>query len=165
MFLGLTNFYKRFIRNFNSIAAPLTMMLQTTNKEALSTQAIENKRNQDASASASSIGDRDINKDIKNLSSMVKLVKSKKPIFANANSFETDFLITGAKKAFIHLQKNFTKAPILRHFDPEYYIRIETNALRYTIGEVLNQMILGQPFSDHMTHKNHSDFFKSEIGQ
>ncbi len=48
MFIGFANFYKRFIQNFSWIATPLTSMLQTTDDEALSTQATENKKNQDA---------------------------------------------------------------------------------------------------------------------
>ncbi len=62
---------------------------------------------------------------------------SKKPNFVKAN-FGIDFLTFGAKKAFIHLQKAFTKALILRHFDPEYHIQIETDALGYAIGEILS---------------------------
>lgn len=47
-------------------------------------------------------------------------------------------------------------------------MRIETDALRCAIDKVLSQMILDSPsqhFSDYVTHKNHSDFFKSEINQ
>ena len=165
VFLGFANFYRRFIRNFSRITAPLTSMLRTTDKEALSTQATENERNQDASASAGSVGGGGVDGDIKNLSSVVKSAKSKKPIFAKTNSSETDFLTTGAREAFIHLRKAFTKAPILRHFDPERHIWIKTDASGYAIGMVLSQMTSGQPFSDHVTHENHSDFPKSEIGQ
>ncbi len=32
VFLDFANFYKRFIRNFSRIAAPLTSILRTTNK-------------------------------------------------------------------------------------------------------------------------------------
>ena len=52
--------------------------------------------------------------------------------------FETDFLTPKAKKTFIYLKKTFTKALILRHFDPKYYIQIETNALGYAISRVLS---------------------------
>ncbi len=71
-------------------------------------------------------------------SKKLKLTKIKKSDFAKANSSETDFLIPEAKKAFIHLRKAFIKAPILRHFDLEYHIRIETNTLEYTISEVFS---------------------------
>ena len=131
----------------------------------MNTQAIENERNKDLSASAGSDGDGDIDGNIKNLSSVIKSAKFKKPIFAKVNSYETDFLTTGAKKAFINLQKTFTKTLILRHFDPDRHIRMETNALGYAISRVLSQMTLGQHFSNYVTHKNYSDFLKSEIGQ
>ena len=165
VFLGFANFYKRFIRNFSKIVTLLTLMLQTTNKEALSTQATENKKNQDTSASANSVGGRGVDGDIKNLSFVVKLAKSKKPIFVKFNSSGTDFFTIRVKKAFIHLRKAFIKAPIFRYFNLERHIRIETDALRYAISEVFSQMISDQSSSNHVTHKNHSNFFKSEIGQ
>ncbi len=109
-------------------------MLQTTNDRALSTQATENKSNQDIPANAG--GDVYVDGDIKNLSSVMKLAKSKKPNFAKANS-KTDFLNPGAKKTFIHLRKAFSKAQILRLFDLEWHIRIETDASGYAIRGVL----------------------------
>ena len=78
-------------------------MPQITDKEVLSTQTIENKGNQDVSASVVDIGGGNVDGDIKNLSSIVKSAKSKKPIFTKTNSFGTDFFTTGAKKAFIYL--------------------------------------------------------------
>ena len=129
----------------------------------MSTQATRNKENKDALASAACVDSPSIKKDIKNLLSIAKLAKFKKPIFAKANFFTTDFLIIEAKEAFIYLQKALTKAPILRHFDLKFYIRIETNVSEYAIDEVFNQMTLGQLSSNHMTHKNYSHFFKSEI--
>ncbi len=140
MFLGFANFYQRFIQNFSKIAASLTLMLQTTSDEILSIQTTENEKNQDAPASTDSGG---VDGNIKNLSTARKLAKSKKPKltkpkksdlikaqnFAKANSFETDFLTPKAKKVLIYLWKAFTKTLILRRFDLEYHIRIETNAL------------------------------------
>ena len=99
-----------------------------------------------------------------------KSIKLKKSNFPNtkANS-KTDFLISKAKETFIYLQKVFTKAPIFRHFDSKHHIWIETNAPKYAIDEVLNQIILDlldQFFSNYVTYKN-LDLIssKSEIGQ
>ncbi len=174
MFLGFANFYRRFIRNFSKIAVPLTSMLQTTNNKALSTQAIKIKKNQDAPSAASGTDGGNISGSIKNLSTAGKSAKSKKPKLTKpkrsnlvkAHSSATDFLTSEAKKAFIHLQKAFTEAPVLRHFDPKCHIRIETDALGYAIGGVLSQITLDQHSSGHVTHGDpNSNFPKSEIGQ
>ena len=50
----------------------------------------------------------------------------------------TSYLTLDAKQAFIQLKQAFIKAPILRHFDSECHIQIETDLLGYTIGRVLN---------------------------
>ncbi len=125
VFLGFANFYRRFIQNFSRIAVPLTSMLRTTDNEVLSTQVIGNEKNQDAPSAARGAGGGGVGGSFENLSTTAILAKSKKSKskanFAKANS-GTDFLTPGAKKAFIHLQKAFTKAPILRYFDPEYPI-------------------------------------------
>ena len=79
-----------------------------------------------------------------NLSTAIKLTKSKKPKltqpkrsdFEKTNSSGTDFLTSEAKKAFIHLRKAFTKAPILRHF------QIETDASGYAISGIFSQMTM-----------------------
>ena len=44
------------------------------------------------------------------------------------------------------MRQAFTEAPILRHFDPECHIRIETDASGYAIEGVLSQLT-----SDHLT--------------
>ncbi len=79
------------------------------------------------------------------------------------------FLTLGAKEAFTHLRKAFTKALILRNFDPERHIRIETDASGYAIDEVLSQMTsdhLDQLSSNHVTHKNLNPISsKSDISQ
>lgn len=55
---------------------------------------------------------------------------------------------------------------ILKYYNPEHYIRIETDASRYTISGVLSQMTSDQISSNHVTHKNlDSNFSKPEIGQ
>ncbi len=140
-------------------------MLRTTNNEPLSIQATGNKKNQDAPASAGAGGSAGGGGSIKNLTTAAKSTKSKKPNFAKANS-GTEFLTSGAKEVFIHLQKAFTKALILRHFDLKCHIRIETDVSGYVISEVLSQMILDQRFSDHITHENLNPIFsKCEMGQ
>ena len=55
-------------------------------------------------------------------------------------SGEPNLLTPNAKKAFNHLRLAFMKAPILRHFDLESHIRIETDGSGYVIGGVLNQL-------------------------
>ena len=59
-----------------------------------------------------------------------KLLKSKNPIF----------LTTNARKGFTWLRQMFTKIPILSHFDPEYYIRVEINTSDYAIRGILSQL-------------------------
>ena len=59
---------------------------------------------------------------------------------------EPTFLTPDARDAFNQLRQAFTKASILRHFDLEWYIRIETNASGYAIGGVLSQLT-----SDYLT--------------
>ena len=53
------------------------------------------------------------------------------------------FFTSEAWSAFNRLRLAFTKAPILRHFDPECHIRIETDASGYAIGGVLSQLASG----------------------
>ena len=52
----------------------------------------------------------------------------------------TGYLTPDARRAFTQLRQAFTEAPILRHFDPECHIRIETDASGYAIGGVLSQL-------------------------
>ena len=59
------------------------------------------------------------------------------PSKANDDSI---FLTLEAKLAFLRLRQGFTEAFILYHFDPEYYIRIETNASDYSIGSIVSQL-------------------------
>ncbi len=57
------------------------------------------------------------------------------------------FLTSKARKAFTKLRQMFIKAPILNHFDPKYYIQIETNISCYAMGKIFSQWItdnLGQ---------------------
>ncbi len=78
-------------------------MLQTTNKSTSNgfqnTLTNASKKNQGVTSGG---GSGSIDGNLKNLSSVVKLAKFKKPNFVKANS-RTDFLTLGAKEAFIHL--------------------------------------------------------------
>ena len=67
-----------------------------------------------------------------------------------------NFLTPDAKKAFNHLRLAFIEAPILRHFDPESHIRIETDASGYAIGGVLSQLNLDSDAPPNDSNK--SDF-------
>ncbi len=147
-------------------------MLQTTDKLIGDKTQSTPAEKQDVPGNISGANDvssaNRINGSNENLSNTKKLknqARLKKPTLTKANSFETDFLTSEVKEAFIHLQKAFTKPLILRYFDLERHIRIKTDALGYVIGTVLSWINLNQPFSNFVTHKNHSDFSKSEIGQ
>ena len=85
-------------------------------------------------------GDRNLSKSKKS-----KNAKSGKQICIGAMG-KPIFLTPGAREPFNQLRKAFTKALILQHFDPECYIRIETNTSGYAIKEVLSQLT-----SDYLT--------------
>ena len=75
-----------------------------------------------------------------------KSAKFKKPSkIGNASNFNAkkagqSFLTPKARSTFNRLWLAFTKASILHHFDPEYHIWIKTNALGYTIDDMLSQL-------------------------
>ena len=81
----------------------------------------------------------------KKMSKSRNLAKSGKKSSKRGNSTNFDatedrpkFLTPNARTAFNCLRLAFTEAPILWHFDPECYIWIETDALGYAIGGMLN---------------------------
>lgn len=82
------------------------------------------------------------------------LTKNKKLDFTNVNFFETDFIISEAKKTFAPLEKAFIKILILYYLKPKYYIWIEINILSYTIYEIIHQFTFDQYFSNHITYIN-----------
>lgn len=99
-------------------------MLKTTGNKVWNTQINDHKKNQDAlSGLGNDDSSADIGGDIKNLLTVAKLTKFKKPNlakfkklelakakkldFVSANSFETDVLITKAKKTFNTSTKSF----------------------------------------------------------
>ena len=156
VFLGFPNFYRQFIQSLSKIAAPLISMLKTTVLSQV--LAADEVFVADEFGGVES-GGKPIEKCGK-LSKTGKLsksrnskgkksAKSKKPSKSgNSPNFDAkeagpSFLTFGAKEAFNRLRLAFTKAPILRHFDPECHIRIETDASGYAIGGVLSQLASG----------------------
>ena len=69
-----------------------------------------------------------------------KLSKNENIPNFDANKNRPSFLIPNAKMAFNHLRLVFTKILILWHFDPEYYIWIETDASGYAIGGIQSKL-------------------------
>ena len=126
VFLSFKNFFEKFIRNINRIAAPLTSILKTIDNEVLSTQVTKNEKNKNKPSDIVEIDSSKIGKNIKTLSIILKLAKSKKSdlLEVKTNFSKTDFLIFKAKNAFIHLRNVFIKAPILKDLNSECHIRI-----------------------------------------
>ena len=124
VFIGFANFYRRFIQGFSKIAAPLTSMLKTSPQPAgaLPATAIDDSE---------VVGNSGGNEGKSAKSDFTKPVRGAE---------EPSFLTPNARRAFTQLRQAFTEAPILRHFDPERHIRIETDASGYAIGGVLSQM-------------------------
>ena len=84
------------------------------------------------------------------MSKSQNLAKLGKKSSKSGNSTNSDtmedgpkFLTPNARTAFNCLQLAFTEALILRHFDSECHIWIETDALSYAIGEMLSQLTSG----------------------
>ena len=134
VFIGFANFYRRFIKGFSRIAAPLTAILETTGSSVVSASRVDDGE----VVGGGGAGRTDASKNS---------AKSKKMKSVH-DSEEPKFLTSKAKKAFNRLRQAFTKVPILQHFDPECHIRIETNALGYAIGRVLSQLTPNQVTSD-----------------
>ena len=65
---------------------------------------------------------------------MLKTTARSSPRAADNSSF----LTSKAKLVFLQLRQAFTKVSILHHFDPERYIRIETNTFGHAIGGILS---------------------------
>ena len=89
VFLGFANFYRKFIRKYSVIVAPLTDLLKGS----------ENGR--------------------------------KRGPFS---------LTPAARKAFRELQEAFSGEPVIRHYDPERRIRLETDASEHAAGTILLQL-------------------------
>ena len=165
VFIGFANFYQRFIRGFSRIAAPLTSLLKATGLSDSAPKAFRADDDEVVGVGAPLIsplkatGSSDLalkafradddkvvgvggraNKTVVNSSIQSKNEKSRylTRVPNIGATGEPNFLTPDAKKAFNHLRLAFIEAPILRHFDPESHIRIETDASGYAIGGVLS---------------------------
>ena len=168
VFLGFANFYRRFIQGFSRIAAPLTSILKTTNEPAPSRNNASRSASSRNDDSRPTSGKNESDGEVDGFGSGVehakksgkskgqKMSKSQKSSKSGKNSSksgnlpnfgatktEPSFLTPKARSAFNRLRLAFTEAPILRHFDPECHIRIETDASGYAIGGVLSQLASG----------------------
>ena len=155
MFLGFANFYRRFIKGFNRIAATLTSMLRTSGSIEPSTRlgkgivgaGTDSRDRRDGNKLDGSELDGDkvdggefevdeVGKKVQKTSKSKNLSKSNKAVEP------LDFLTPGAKPAFTKLRQAFLKASILHHFNPERHFRIETDVSGYAIGRILSQLTL-----------------------
>ena len=158
VFLRFANFYWRFIQGFSKIAKPLTLMLRilsfSRSSTILQSLNVADKDEVDENSSNRS--------NLSNLSLSTRSTRAgylsfggakrdgsstKKGVKAARNS---DYLISAAKKAFKHLRHAFTQVPILQHFDPKQYIRMETDVSGYAIGGVLSQLTLNDMGQWHL---------------
>ena len=147
VFIGFANFYRRFIKGFSRIAAPLISLLKTTGLSDSVSKVF--RANDDEIVGG---GSSRANETVRNSSK-----KSTHTPNIRATG-ESNFLTPDAKKAFNHLRLAFIKAPILRHFDLESHIRIETNTSGYAIGGVLSQLNLDSDTPPNDSNSNKSDF-------
>ena len=70
----------------------------------------------------------------------------------------SDFLILGARLAFIKLRQAFVKALIFYHFDSERHIRVKTDASGYAISGIFSQ-----PTSDDLGRWYPMAFFSQKM--
>ena len=146
----IPNFYWRFIRGFDRIAILLTSLLNTT---GLSKSAPKPFRADDDKVVGG--GGGRVNETVMNLSKNEKSRKLTRVSNMRATR-EPNFLTPDAKKAFNHLRLASIKALILRHFDLENHIWIETDASGYVTGGVPSQLNLNPDASPNDLNK--SDF-------
>ncbi|SLM36910.1 gag polymerase env [Lasallia pustulata] len=99
VFLGFANFFRRFIKNYSRIAAPLLNLLKT-------------------------------GKNKKEIGVKVRQTNVVPPTFPLSET---------ALEAFKALKEAFTSAPLLRYFDENKPMRVETDTSAFAIGGILTQ--------------------------
>ena len=131
VFLGFANFYRRFIQGFSKIAALLTSMLKMSPTPTSITQKLMNLIDEFGR------GDRGEN-EARTSASTKGPNRADYPSSDYVSYTVSNYLTPDAKKAFDQLCQAFTEAAILQHFNPEQYIRVQTDASRHAIGGVLS---------------------------
>ena len=117
MFVGFANFYRRFIKGYSRITLPLSELTRQEKKKEGETIP-QTKRQYSPSPK---------NK---------REAKYERGVF-----LDTEFqLPPKAREAFEHLKAAFTKAPLLRHFNPELRIRVETDASGFAISGIISHL-------------------------
>ena len=149
VFLGFANFYCRFIQGFSRISAPLTSILRMS--PAPTTQRLINMINEFGGGDR---GENEVRRAFASTkgptradySSFNHVNHAVSNIVSNSAKNVSNYLTPDAKRDFDQLRQAFIEGPILQYFDPEQYIRVETDASGHTISRVLSQLTndLGQ---------------------
>ena len=114
VFLGVANFYRRFIEGYSRICLPLHNLVR--GKEA------HRKRK------------------LKNLRLRLKTPPKEKPFGFKRDQLKEFTLPQDAREAFQKLKKLFSSVPLLRHFDPKLKIRVEPDASGSAVAAIISQL-------------------------
>lgn len=118
MFVSFANFYWQFIKNFSQIVPLLIFMLKTSINKPIDWQARPGKDSWDSGRAKLGIA-----KNANLVKSKVRnSTKSKNGVKIHNKFGNLDFFTLKVKDAFIKLRQAFTKALMLTHFKPDYYI-------------------------------------------
>ena len=136
VFLGFTNFYRRFIQGFSQIAATLILMLKTAESRNGGDEVGDDSRARHDGIDGSEMDDVEVDGGEVG----VDEVEKKGQKMSKSKTIGSDFLIPGAKLAFTKLRLAFLKVLILHNFDLERHIRIETDVSGYAISGIPSQL-------------------------
>ena len=118
VFLGFANFYRRFIREYSRVSAPLTDMTRGANRPKQ--RVAKFARNRPAAPQPELAAER----------------------HSGLDAMETKaFTLTEeARTAFSKLKEAFLTAPLLAHYNPEWETQLETDASGFAISGILSQL-------------------------